>query len=432
VTGNGTAARRTSTVDYDVAVVGAGVAGSTAATLLGRAGLRVALIEKHRSIDTYKVLCTHTIHAAAVPTIRRLGLDRRIEAAGGVRAQYAGWTPWGWIVPPEAVSTGYNLRREKLDPLLRELAASTPGVELRTGQKVTGLIDDDGVVAGVRVQDARRREHSVRAGLVVGADGVRSTIARLSQASERVSPNSRRFFFAYFSGVELTGGAWSQFWSLGKATAYAFPNDDGVTLLAYFPAKTASGEFRVDREEALLHRLRELPDGPAMEAAEQESPVIASLDHPIISRSPIPVSGVALIGDAALTTDPTFGAGCDWAFRSGAWLADSVTEAMISGRPLSGALRSYRRRRRMIRGHHLFITRSAKAPSVTPLERLIVSAAARDSAAASEFVGFAHGLVPLRRLLGPSALVRALRVNHRGRGRQPTPQVLAGPPMTEP
>lgn len=398
-------------MDHDVAVVGASVGGATVATLLGRAGLRVALLEKHRRLDAHKVLCTHTIHAAAMPTIRRLGLDRRIEPAGGVPSEYVGWTPWGWVMPPDGEPSGYNLRREKLDPLLRELAADTPGVELMTGRKAVGLLEDDRTVAGVRVRDTGRREHRVRARLVVGADGARSTVAGLAGATESVKPNGRCFFFAYFTGVELSSGTRSQFWIRGRDMAYAFPNDEGLTLLAYFPAKTALAEFQQDRDGALLGSFRSLPDGPALGTAQQVSPVITATDYPIISRPPVPRPRVALVGDAALTSDPTWGVGCEWAFRSGEWLADAVAPALADGSPLAPALRRYQRCRRALRGHQLFIAQSARARPLTPLDRLMLSAAARDPDAAAHLVAFIHGCLPLRRFLGPSALLRAIRVN---------------------
>ena len=57
--------------EYDVAVVGASIAGCTAATLFARRGASVALIERHSDPNAHKVLCTHFIQPSAVPTIER-------------------------------------------------------------------------------------------------------------------------------------------------------------------------------------------------------------------------------------------------------------------------------------------------------------------------------------------------------------------------
>src|SRR5688572_16754071 len=119
---------------YDVVIVGAGIAGCTAARLYGQQGLRVALVDRRTRIDDYKRMCTHFIQPSATPVIERLGLAPRIEKAGGVRNSLDTWTRWGWIRVPEPEDGksnlyGYSIRRQTLDPLLRTLAANTQGVE---------------------------------------------------------------------------------------------------------------------------------------------------------------------------------------------------------------------------------------------------------------------------------------------------------------
>ena len=71
--------------NYDAVVVGASLAGCATAILLGRAGVRVALVEKQPDPAAFKRICSHSIQASAVPTLERLGLLAPIEAAGGVR-----------------------------------------------------------------------------------------------------------------------------------------------------------------------------------------------------------------------------------------------------------------------------------------------------------------------------------------------------------
>ena len=398
--------------DYDVIVVGASVAGCTTATLMGRRGLKVALIERHRRPSTHKVLCTHFIHASATPVVRRLGLDELIEAAGGIPNELDVWTPWGWVTPPPGEPAGYNLRRERLDPMLRQLAAETPGVDLLTGQRVVDLVASGKGVAGVRVRGGDGREHLLRSRLVVGADGARSSVAQLAGARERVKPNRRSFHFAYFTGVSLSSGHRSQTWLRNPDVAYAFPNDDGLTLLAYFPAPD-SGAFTSDRQTTLTAAFGALPDGPALDGAQQVSKVISASDYPIMVRPAVPAPGLALVGDAALTSDPTFGVGCEWAFRGAEWLADAVTEPLVDGGRLGPALRRYRRCRRALRGHQTFIEFNARGRPFTPLDRLLLSAAVRDPAAAAELVAFFHGRLPLHRFASPTAIARAIRTRRR-------------------
>jgi menaquinone-9 beta-reductase len=121
-----------------VAIVGASIAGCTAAILFARNGARVALIEREGDPAAYKKICTHFIQPSATPTIERLGLANAIEAAGGVRTEFEAFTRWGWIVPSPTRNTirpayGYNIRRETLDPIIRKRAMATPGVDFMSG-----------------------------------------------------------------------------------------------------------------------------------------------------------------------------------------------------------------------------------------------------------------------------------------------------------
>src|SRR5262245_39806908 len=108
--------------DYDVIVVGASIAGCTAAIMFGRAGLHVGLVERRADPNAYKKVCTHYIQPSALPTIRRLGLEEQFVRAGAVRTELEAWTRWGWVRSaydhPQLRPYGYNLRRRTLDPLL--------------------------------------------------------------------------------------------------------------------------------------------------------------------------------------------------------------------------------------------------------------------------------------------------------------------------
>src|SRR3954447_9224654 len=108
--------------ETDVVIVGGSIAGCALATLLGRQGIRATVLEKSPKPDHYKVVCTHFIQPGATPVLRRLGIVDDIEALGGVRNGLEMWSGEGWIVP-EDVPFGYSIRRAKLDPLMRELAA---------------------------------------------------------------------------------------------------------------------------------------------------------------------------------------------------------------------------------------------------------------------------------------------------------------------
>src|SRR5690349_21244072 len=141
--------------DYDAVIVGASLAGCAAAIMLGRAGARVALVEQRPDPGAYKKICSHYIQSSAVATLERLELLEPMMRAGALRSRVRLGTPWGWIEPPQqsSVPAGVNLRREVLDPLIRQAAASTPGVELIPGHTVHELLRDGERFAGAVARD---------------------------------------------------------------------------------------------------------------------------------------------------------------------------------------------------------------------------------------------------------------------------------------
>ncbi|MEU3726777.1 NAD(P)/FAD-dependent oxidoreductase, partial [Streptomyces sp. NPDC031705] len=350
---------------HDVVISGASLAGSAAAILLARRGVRVALLERRSDPEAYKVLCTHSLTANAYPVLDELGLVPALEEAGAVRNTARWWTRWGWIEPRAApagpeLPYAYNIRRATLDPLIRSRAAQTPGVDLLPGHRVTGLVREAGRTVGVRVSTPRG-EREIRARLVVGADGRDSAVARSAALPARRYENTRFGYLAHFRGLPLHGGI-GQAWFLEPDMAYAFPNDDGVTVLAVLPDKQRLPAFREDLEGSFLDFVRALPEAPPIDSAERISKIIGTVDYPLLSREPT-APGVALIGDAALTGDPLWGVGCGWALQSAHWLAEAVAPAAAGRGDLDRALAAYartHRRRRPPQGRQAQVDRDGR------------------------------------------------------------------------
>lgn len=259
--------------------------------------------------------------------------------------------------------------------MIRSRAGQTPGVDLLLGHQVTGLVREAGRAVGVRAS-APGGEREIRAPLVVGADGKDSAVAKFAGMPARRYENARFGYLAHFRGLPLPGGI-GQAWFLEPDMAYAFPNDDGVTVLAVLPDKKRLPAFRKDLEGSFSALVRALPEAPPIDSAERITKIIGTVDHPLHSRRPI-APGIALIGDAALTGDPLWGVGCGWALQSARWLAEAVAPAATGRGGLDGALAAYARtHRRRLRGHQYLAADFAKGRPFNPLERLMFSAAAR-------------------------------------------------------
>ncbi len=399
--------------EYDAVVVGASLAGCATAMFLGRQGARVALVEKQPDPDAFKRMCSHFVQASAVPTIERLGLLKRIEAAGGVRSRARAWTRWGIIqAPPEHASYAVNLRREALDPLVREAAAETPGVELMLGRAATGLLRDGETFTGAVVRDREGEEAELRATLVVAADGRDSKVAKMSEIGEKVLPHNRFCYGGYFEGEMPESAPDGTIWLADPQFAAAFPTDHDQVFYAAMPTKDRLPEFKRDPATALVNYIADFPDAPPIRSARLVSDVLGKIEMPNRVRE-VTAPGLAFVGDAALATDPLFGIGCGWAFQSGEWLADAVAPALAGNEPLARGLKRYRRRHaRQLNGHAFFIHDYATGRRFNPAERFLFSAAAHDEEAALVFDRFATRQIgPVRMFAGmlPKATMSSVR-----------------------
>ncbi|MGW5232616.1 FAD-dependent oxidoreductase [Streptomyces nodosus] len=240
---------------FDAIVVGARCAGAPTALLLSRAGYRVLLLDKEPfGTDT---LSTHLIHQPGVAALARWGLLDAVRASGcppldRVSYDVAGIRLEGCSRGVEGQRAGFAPRRHILDTLLVEAAAAA-GAEVRDRCRVTGLLrDEQGRVVGVEGRHGGRA-FTERARLVIGADGMRSTVARLVQAPYTVSdPRLTCAYYTYWEGVpaslELHEGPDS--WVAAVAT-----HDAATLVLAYFP-QSRFEEVRTDAHRAYREQIR--------------------------------------------------------------------------------------------------------------------------------------------------------------------------------
>jgi menaquinone-9 beta-reductase len=417
--------------DFDAVVVGASLAGSATAIMLGRAGARVALLEQRPEAGAYKKICSHFIQSSAIATLERLDLLEPMVRAGAVRSRLRLHGPAGWVEPqPDSpVPVGVNLRREVLDPLIRRAAAETPGVELMMGETVGALLRDGERIAGVEARDRAGHELRLHSKLVVGADGRGSRVAQLAGVKEGRHPHARFAYGAYFEGPAPDGAPDASFWLLDPDMAAAFPTDGGLTFYAAMPTKERLGEFRGDPARALVEFVANVPDAPPIRASRLVAPPQGKLDMTNVAHEPT-APGLALVGDAALAIDPLWGVGCGWALQSAEWLADGVAGAFTDGRgeqqarALARGLERYRRKhRRALRGHAMFIYDYAGGRKMNAAERLLFSTATYDRGVSRVMDAYGTRNIGPARMIAtgvPRALAASARhaiLRREGRGR---------------
>ena len=406
---------------YDVVIAGASVAGCAAATLYGRQGLKVALLDRVASVEDYKKVCTTFIQASALPTIERLGIRPDLDAVGAIANGAEFWTRWGWIRLVEDAETrmyprhGYSLKRSALDPILRQSAAGTPGVTLRLGMTVDRVIEEGGRVVGLGCTDpdggpdGGREE--IRAPLIVAADGRNSTLARLIDAKTSSKPNNRFVYYAFFRNLDLNSGNRSIFWALDPDMAFAYPFPNAETLLCCFVTRDKLAQWKGRVEEAFLDFFRAVPEMPDLSKAERISEFRGMLQMDNVRR-PAVQKGVALIGDAAIAADPMSGVGCGWALQSAEWLVDATAAPIAERTGIEAALARYARiHKRRLWQHEHFISDNSTGRRMNLLERMISIAAVSDPKVGNRLHLFTSRHIGVLDFLSPAMLGRVARAN---------------------
>jgi flavin-dependent dehydrogenase len=146
------------------------------------------------------------------------------------------------IKPSPGVDALYAPRRTVLDPVLVDAAAAA-GAEVRYGVSVTGLLrDGSGSVVGVRGRDRDGSTLTVHAGLTVGADGIRSTVAaEVGAATLRTGDSAGAVVYGYWSELPVEGYEW--FYRPGHSAGLIPTNGGEVCVFAGVPAHNLGRDY---------------------------------------------------------------------------------------------------------------------------------------------------------------------------------------------
>ena len=312
--------------DYDVIIVGARCAGATLATFLARAGASVLLLDRDR-LPSDHVLSTHGIHPLGMDVLDEVGVGAAVRAIAP-RIEVIRINQQGVVVDmllPDGRAE-YCPRRKRLDDLLQRAAVAS-GAELRDRTRVTAMIRDGDRAVGVRaITDGR--EWSVNAPLVIGADGRRSTIARLVAAEEYLAYDApRALYWGYWRAPAL----WKSesypfgmyFGYLGKLRAI-FETDHDQLLIASSPPLSEAASWRASPEAALTADLRLDPFiEPLLAESTLDGRVRGTIKERYFFRRGVG-AGWALLGDAGHHKEFALG--------------DGITEALLQARSLAAAV----------------------------------------------------------------------------------------------
>ena len=333
-----------------VVIVGGGPAGSALAFALARSGVSVTVLD--RAHFPRSKPCAEYLSPQASRVLASMGVLETVERSGA--AQLAGMViraPNGVRVVGEFAGCsvkgfrdrGLSVRREILDAILLD-AARDAGADVREATHVVDVMRDaSGRVRGVRTVDGEM----LAAAFVVGADGLRSVVARRLALARSARWPRRYALVTHYRDVAEIGECGEMHVERGGYVGIADVGG-GLTTVALVVPSRAAKSFAAGRERFLDAWLAARPQLAARFAnATRVSPVVAT--GPFASRARRAwVPGAALVGDAADFFDPFTGEGIYAALRGGEMLAPFLAESLgtTSARQEDAALVEYDRLRR--------------------------------------------------------------------------------------
>ena len=332
---------------YDVIVIGARCGGSPTAMLLARKGYRVLLVDK--ATFPSDTISTHMIHPPGVAALKRWGLLERLEATGCPPvAKYAfdfgPITLSGAPRPVDGVSKGYCPRRIVLDDLLVG-AAVEAGAELREAFTVDEILIEDGAVTGIRGHAKGGAPVTERAGVVVGADGKHSIVAKAVRPEHyHEVPQLQTGYYAYWSGLPVEGFEVYVRAEDGRGFAAMPTHDDLTCVVGGWPYAQFQAN-RKDYEGNYLRMLELAPDfAERLRGATRETRLAAVGDLRGFFRKPFG-PGWALVGDAGYHKDPITAFGITDAFRDAEAASAALDDAFSGRRPYDDAMAAWQQAR---------------------------------------------------------------------------------------
>lgn len=320
---------RTRRSRYDVVIAGARCSGASTAMLLAQQGFRVLVVDPaRRGTDT---LSTHALMRGAVLQLHRWGLLDAVRASGAPPIRTTTFHYGDEVIPVpikerDGVEALRAPRRMVLDEIL-VAAAIEAGAEVVHGLSVVDVVRDaDGRVRGAKIADHARDEITVEADLVIGADGVRSRIARLVGAEiEREASYTTASIYGYWKALGLDGYHW--YYDLGAAVGSIPTNQDETCVFA----SVSRERFEAERGDGLetLYRdaLSDVSPDLARRVAESPGPgkLRAFPGKPgFLRRATGP--GWALVGDAGYFRDPITAHGITDALCEAEYLSRAIAD----------------------------------------------------------------------------------------------------------
>jgi flavin-dependent dehydrogenase len=325
---------------YDAVIVGASIAGCATALSLAQKQLKVLLLE--RSTIGRDKACGEGLLPVGVDALSRLGAAHLLSHIDAQPFYGVGFSFEDKLAQANFPNGhAFGVRRKKFDAALFQYAASLPGVTARDNCRVEGLLFGGGCIRGV----ALPRQEKIYAEVVIGADGLASTMRAATGLDGGVSTSRRYGMRVHFTMQNAKPfGDYVRVLLDHPGEFYFTPVGANELQVAYLgdPAKRGISKKNYVSHIKSHPRLREI-----FADAEASSEVMGAGPFRRKARGVV-LDGFALVGDAAGYVDAVTGEGMELALRSAEALGECVSRALQSGGPTQKNLMPYAKARQEI------------------------------------------------------------------------------------
>jgi 2-polyprenyl-6-methoxyphenol hydroxylase-like FAD-dependent oxidoreductase len=377
--------------------------------LLARRGYRVLLVD--RAAFPSDTISTLYIQQSGVARLEQWGLLDEVRRSNCPPIRRWIWdfgveTLAGFPPSPDGVEAAFAPRRTVLDKILVDAAARS-GAEVRERFTVREIEQDGEQVTGIRGELADGSTVRERARIVIGADGMRSLVARTVAApsyGEKASLNC--WYYTFFSGVPCEA---LELYARDKHGMSASPTNDGLTLVNVGWGREHFAEYKADLERSWFRVLELAPAlAERVSRGKREERFVGSADVPTFFRRPFG-PGWALVGDAGYHKDPVTALGISDAFRDAELLARAIDDGFAGRMPLEDALSRYERARNEAAAPLCeWTSRLAELRPISPRAARLFAALKRDQVETNRYFGLMSGSVRPDQFFDPANIERLL------------------------
>ncbi|HMG48347.1 MAG TPA: FAD-dependent oxidoreductase [Allosphingosinicella sp.] len=347
-------------MDTDLLIVGGGPAGMMAGLLFARAGVNTLVLEKHA--DFLRDFRGDTVHPSTMEILHELGLlerflERPHNRVAEARLRLAGreWTIGDLSHLKTPAPFIAMMPQWDFLSFLREAATAYSGFRLEMCAPVTGFIEEQGRVAGVRLADGRE----LRGRLVLAADGRASIVRQLLPVEDLGAPMDV-FWFRIAKPKDQQGGLRG---NVERGRLLVMIDRGDYWQCAFLIPKGAAEAYQARGIEAIREEVAAA--APELDLAELDEITdlhLLSVKLDRLTRWHRP--GLLAIGDAAHAMSPIGGIGINLAIQDAVAAANVLAGPLAHGEDIDPLLAKVQARR-------LFPTRVIQAAQKLAQDRVI-------------------------------------------------------------